>query len=213
VKVSRLKKVLSYLFPVKIWKGSSAHHPVLELFLHNGRWQLTTPDAIYSDGIRYRPLVLAFGKIKDRLHRNSSVLFLGAGIGSGVQILHDMGFSPASTLVDNDPEVLRLAQAVLPTANNRFVCADAASFITSGDASYDLIVVDIFTGRVVPAFVTTFDFLEACKQRINPGGMLILNYMINSKAEEAQYRDLTTDLLPDAQVIEIGINKVLIATV
>ena len=76
----------SLLYPVRIRKSSSTVNPVLELFYFQGRYMLGTPDAVYSDGDRYRPLVAAFTApgLKPHLGNVRNVLVLGTGLASAV---------------------------------------------------------------------------------------------------------------------------------
>jgi len=214
VKASRLQIILSYLFPVKIWKGSSSKNPELELSLSNGEWQLATHDAIYSDGKKYRPLVSAFWSVGRDLKKVNSVLLLGSGIGSGVQILHELGFYPSFTLVDNDETVLQLARRLLPSTEClRFVCQNAEDFIRKDNTAYDMVVVDVFSGRNVPDFVTSPEFIEQCLHHLTPGGILVINFMLNDETHKQRFFTLRQMLPEDTRVIEIGINRVVVTKV
>lgn len=212
MQVTRLQRILSYLFPVRIWKGSGTHNEVLELFLSNGEWQLATADAIYSDGTRYRPLVQAFNLLGQRLSSVDRVLLLGSGIGSGVQILKKMGFHPDFVLVDADQRVLELASLCLGKDRTTYVCADAEAFVAQCTNRFDLIIVDVFIGRAVPSFVSEEGFIKKCRSMLHTGGTLVVNYMLNTDGDKLRYQLLKSQL-PEVTVIDIGINKVLVATV
>lgn len=212
MQVTRLQRILSFLFPVKIWKGSGTHNEVLELFLSNGEWQLATADAIYSDGTRYRPLAKAFNLLGQRLAAVERVLLLGSGMGSGVQILRKMGFHPDFVLVDADQRILELASLSLGKDRTTYVCADAAQFVAQCTNRFDLIIVDVFIGRTVPSFVSDEGFIKKCRSMVHTGGTLVINYMLNSDEDKLRYQMLKSQL-SDMTVIDIGINKVIVATV
>lgn len=208
------KKILSYLYPVLIRKSSGTKNSVLELFLYRGQYQLGTFDALYSDGDRYTPLVKAFKIIRKSLPGINKVLVLGTGLGSAVQILNKQGFSPAFTLVENDATVLNWALELLPQYRADAVCEDAAVFIEKETGiRYDLIVVDIFTGRIVPEFVTTGVFLKNCRRKITPGGFMILNYIVNSKQDWLDARENLDAVFPNNKIHDLGINRLVIAQV
>jgi predicted membrane-bound spermidine synthase len=216
VKVNLFQEALSYLVPIKIWKGSGTINPVLELFLYRGEWQLATTDAVYSDGTRYRPLIEAFRKTEKLLPPVKNVLVLGSGLGSAVHILDKKGFYPTFTLVDKDEKVLELALLLLkPSQKHRVttVCADAEEFVEQNDSKYDLIIVDLFFGRVVPAFVSTEDFIKKCRNCLNNDGIFIMNYMLNNEEDQRRFSLAQAQFPTDATVIDIGINKVLVAIV
>lgn len=207
---------MSYLYPVRIWRGAGNENPFLEVYLYRGEFQLATEDALYSDGSRYRPMLIAFNALKKGLSKVKSVLVLGAGLGSALQILNKKGFNPTVTLVDNDMVVLKWTSNTLPKESMdkvQTVCNDANMFISNDDKTYDLLVVDIFKGRVVPDFVTEKEFLDKCKKHLNPGGALVLNYIVNSKEEWHKTEMEIRNVFPSANVLNHDINRIIIAKV
>lgn len=215
MQVSFIQKILSFLYPVKIRKSAGEVNPLLELFLYKGQWQLATEDAIYSDGDRYRPLRLAFGKIKHRLPEVKTGLILGTGLGSAVTILDKMGSHPQMDLVEIDVTILTWAKELLPEellSGLNFICDDANRFMQQNTNKYDLIVVDIFMSREVPAFVTERDFLERCKHALAKDGVLVFNYIITQKENREIVHLLLSELFPNLSVYNLGLNRVFIAT-
>jgi predicted membrane-bound spermidine synthase len=214
MKISPWKKAISFLTPVRLWKGSSPVNPVLELLLSSGRYQLATVDALYSDGNRYRPLVAGLGEMRRQLSGVKSVLVLGAGLGSAVDVLRTFGARPEITLVELDEVVARWGRELLRSEDRdsvRFVVEDAQVFVQEGSDEYDLVIVDVFSGREPLPFVTQPDFLRACKQRMAPGGMFLLNYMLNAGSapwDETLSRIET--VFAGARVLAIGPNRVMI---
>lgn len=209
-----LQQLLSYLYPVRIASRSSDVNPVLELFLYRRQWQLATVDALYSDGDRYRPLVIAFKKMKRHLPKIKTVLLLGTGLGSAMRVLHKAGRKPFVTLVDIDEKVLRWALELMPEDIARYsrpVCTDAVLFLEGNEETYDLLIVDIFISRVVPDFVTTEAFLKKCRQRINTGGHFIMNYIVNDEREWDALLDKLMNIFPDPEVVHNGINRIITA--
>ena len=178
--------------------------------------QLATNDALYSDGDRYRPITAAFKHIKDKLPLVKRVLVLGTGLGSTVNIMHRYGHHPHFTLVDHDKMVLQWALEFLHDAtpqNVSAVCADANEFIKSNTEKFDLLIVDIFNGRVVPLFVTTDTFLNNCRGKTNANGHLVLNYIVTDTHEWERVRKLFTTVFPTHHILEIQTNRILIATI
>lgn len=210
IRISLFRRLLSWLYPVTIRRTATSENPLLELSRYRGQWQLGTKDAIYSDGDRYRPLVLGFDCIRHDLPGISHVLLLGGGLGSGVMILHRMGYTPHCTLVEVDPLVLQWAEAVsVASAQVTYIAADAASFMARDTSLYGLIVVDIFKGRQVPAFVLTNTFLQTCRLRLQPGGVMLLNYIVNDKTAWQGFEQVFCSVFPVTKVISYGINRIL----
>jgi spermidine synthase len=210
------QRICSQLFPVSIRKSSSTINPVLELFYYRGRYLLGTSDAVYSDGIKYRPLLAAFGSkiLKPHLSGVQNVLVLGTGLASAVHILHSYGLRPAYTLVELDKLVLDWAIEHLPADTVQSVapvCANAFDFIATNTTHYDLIIVDIFNGRKVPAQVTTHGFLQQCKEQLTTSGHLVLNYMVNSVDDEARAQVALDSVFDTVEGLSFGINQVFVA--
>lgn len=215
-KVPFHKKILSYLYPVRIAGRSGTLTPVLDLFLYRGDWQLATEDALYSDGADYRPLKIAFRRLKKQGSAIQRMLMLGTGLGSGVRILHKMGYRPEYTLVEADKVVLQLALELMPVSIVPYIhphCADAVQYVAEAGDSYDLIVVDIFIGRRVPAFAVSEDFQKKIRRMITPGGSFVMNYMVHEPDEWFRLKNCLEALYPSVAVTELGINRIITARV
>lgn len=209
------KKLLSYITPVLVYKTASAENPLLELFYYRGSYQLATMDALYSDGTRYRPLSIGFKHIKKDLPAVKDILVLGTGLGSGVQIMGRMGYTPHFTLVEYDNVILKMAMELLPEYGGKItpVCADAQVYMRTNTQKHDIVVVDIFNSRVVPQFVTTTEFLTQCRDSIRPGGHLIFNYIIQQKEEWHRVDAIIRSVFSKCYCIDDGINRIIITTV
>lgn len=224
MRVPLYKRLLSYLYPVRIKKLPGNINPALELLLYNNRWQLATRNALYSDGHMYRPMVTAFKAMRDILPGLKDILLLGTGLASAVHVLHRMGIRPDSvTMVDIDEEVLLLALQCLPenTAPKITpVCADARTYMggetsvrDEASALYDLVIVDVFIGRTVPEEISGEMFLRQCRDRINPGGRFVMNYMVEQLDEWLAFRKRIATVFPQYTVLEFGLNKIIIGSI
>jgi predicted membrane-bound spermidine synthase len=210
------KQLLSYIYPVRVASRSGTVNPVLDLFLYRGDWQLATEDALYSDGIGYRPLKIAFRSLKPRLSGVKRALMLGTGLGSGVRILHKMGFRPHCTLVEIDKVVLQLALELMPAHITPYInplCADAMQFVTHCDEVYDLVTIDIFISRHVPAFAVGEGFQKKIRRMVAPGGSFVMNYMVHDPAEWDRLKACIEGLYRSVDITELGINRIITATV
>ncbi len=213
MQLTSFQKFWSRWFPIKIRKTASAYNPFLELYFYKGQWQLTTKDAIYSDGTRYRPLLLAFEKINDQLPQISSVLVLGAGLGSAVSILQKKGFNPSFTLVERDKAILKWCHEIFKDhLNLHWLEEDASRFVKHRSNRYDMVIVDIFNSQLVPEFVTQLDFLEACRTLLNTNGFFIFNYIVKNEEQWKQTIARLQSLYPNIQVQQLGFNRIVVAT-
>jgi spermidine synthase len=185
----------------------------LEIFLSRNQFQLATVDALYSDGDRYRPATIALHHLRQVLPAVKSVLVLGTGLGSMVRAMRKEGYDPRFTLVDNDKVVLEWAMEFLDGDMSRItpVCGDAQKFIAKNTAKFDIVFIDIFSGRVVPDFVTTGEFLQQCRDSLAPGGHLVFNYIVNDPLQWENVQIICAIALPGYQVIGLDINRIIIA--
>ncbi len=107
------------------------------------------------------------------------ILVLGAG---GFTIGLDDAVN-RYTYVDIDPAMLQVAEQHFLKrtlgANKRFVAQSARAFVTRTTDRYDLLIIDTYTNLLSPPMeTTTAEFLEACKALLKPGGILIVNQIL-----------------------------------
>ncbi len=214
--VSLLRKVISYIVPVTIAHRSGKRNPYLEIILYRNQWQLATEDALYSDGYRYLPFRMAFRKIPYReLTQVKECLVLGAGLGSIPLILFKKYSSDATyTLVEYDNIILDWAVANLHTNGIDAIdthCMDARDFVENTDRQYDLVCIDIFSGREVPESFTKYYFFRDSKQILKPGGIWIMNYIVNDDKEFARFLEYVKALFPEVMILQKGPNRILIS--
>ena len=143
-----------------------------------------------------------------------TVLVLGAGLGSIVYVFRKKGYQPQFTLIEKDKVVLRTAmelfEMAVPQPNIVPVCMDAQAHMAHNTTRYDLVFLDVFNGREVPAFVTTQEFLSQCRDAVADGGHLAFNYMINNSLEWVRVKKNFSAVFPGYKEIDLGINRVLV---
>jgi spermidine synthase len=161
-------------------------------------------------------LVLAFDNIGDAaLAKVNSVLVLGAGVGSAVQILMNRNLHPEYTLVDNDEKILSWLTDLMQHTGEKLnrVHADAAAYMEANNKSFDMMIVDVFTDRVAPPFVTTHVFLQQCRRAIAPGGIFIMNYIVNDETNWQSLLQNIRSVFSNPYIYELEVNRVIIASV
>lgn len=215
-KVSPVKRVLSYLIPVTIATPPGSQNKFLEFILYRNQWQLATEEALYSDGNRYQPFRIAFKNVpKARLTAVNDCLILGTGLGSIAQILGEKyKHNPRFTLVEYDEQILKWALENLTARGIRNLdphCINAAEFVKQTQRRYDLVCVDIFNGREVPSLFTEREFLVQTKKLLKPGGIWIMNYIINDEVELYHFLSNVKSIFSSVDIIEKEQNRILIA--
>jgi spermidine synthase len=185
----------------------------LEIYLYCNQLQLGNDDILYSDGKRYRPAVVAVNELKPFLPTVKRVLVLGTGLGSIVRIVRRKGYDPQFTLVEMDKVILKWAVEFLEAdcpSQIEPVCSDAKVFMGKNKAQYDLIFIDVFSGRIVPDFAVSTEFLTQCRNSLAPGGRLAFNYIINDNAKWGSLQRVFADVFPKHRVVEHQINRIFI---
>ena len=82
------------------------------------------------------------------------------------------------TAVEIDEAVTSLAYkyVLLPKKIKvRVFTADAGSFLEWHEGSYDMICSDVFVGDLIPEDLESIEALEAMRDLLNPGGILLYN--------------------------------------
>ncbi len=161
---------------------------------------------------------MAFDALSEWLPGVKSLMLLGTGLASAIHVLDRRGLViDSAVLVDVDPHILQLAEMLIPTgavSNKAFVCADVREYILADDPPHsDLLIVDVFIGRSVPDGICTTDFLSKCKEKINPGGRFVMNYMVSKPESWWAFRKDIEKVFPDNQILEFGLNKLIIGKV
>lgn len=132
----------------------------------------------------------------DRIQNVDSILVLGVGGGTVIDILAKRFPYASITAVDIDPVIIRIAKQYFEIdkhPNVRLVRADANAFV-AGSAKkgnlFDIVVVDIFIGPKIPEFVSGATFLGLLHKIVKPGGYLLINYL-----RELEYQEKSDELI------------------
>ena len=176
------KKLLSYIYPITLYKEKSDFSETLEVALYNGKYLLNTKNTNYSYGSLQAVLKKGLLEIgKDEISNMNHILILGVAGGSVVQTLvKDFNFSKKITGVEIDKNVITLANNYFhlnKIPNFDCVIADAEKFVASTSEKYDLIIVDIFNDKNMPAFLFEESFINNTKTILNINGFILFNIM------------------------------------
>ncbi len=190
-----LKSLWSYITDVHIESMSSDYNEELHVLLSKGRYQLCTPNAIYSYGDKYDNFTETFNQLQldDSI---KDVLILGFGLGSIPYMLEKKyGKRYSYTGVEIDDTVIYLASKyVLDDLKSevQMINADAWNFVQLTEYRYDMICVDIFIDDKIPKIFLTTEFLEIIQSNLTENGILLFNHlgMRQQDADAAmQYHD------------------------
>jgi spermidine synthase len=106
------------------------------------------------------------------------VLVVGLGGGAMPKFLAEHYPDLNIDVVEIDPDVVRVAQDYFefePTSNMRVFAVDGRIFLREVDKSYDVILLDAYGSDRIPFHLTTVEFFELVRERLNPNGVVSLN--------------------------------------
>ena len=209
-----LNKLLSFLFPVTIFKQNSSVSSSIEITWNNGQLVMDSKNTNYSYGSLQRILRRGLQSIGfENIKNLDSILVLGVAGGSVIKTLvNEINFKGEITGVEIDSEIISVANKYFnldEIQNLTIIIDDASKFVNKTDKTYDLIVIDIFQDNSMPEFLFESEFVENTISLLNPGGYLLFNTMINSKADQERNKhfvnyfnkaEFTTYSLPKVEV-------------
>ncbi|MBX9888949.1 MAG: spermidine synthase [Flavobacteriaceae bacterium] len=192
-----LKKIVSFLFPLKIYTVKSAVSKSLEVTWVNGELVLDSENTNYSYGSLQRILkhglqAIGFEKIRKMDH----VLLLGVAGGSVFKTLvDDIKFSGKLTGVEIDSATIEIANQYFKlneVPNLEIIIDDAFEYVLKTTAKYDLIVIDIFQDTNMPNFLfESFFTKRICFLLRNKGFVLFNTMILDNKSNERNKKYLS----------------------
>ena len=136
------------------------------LGLHAGRW--------LTDNYWDEPLVLPFAA---RAAPPRSIAILGSAAGTVARAYGH--FFPATRIdaVEIDPKLTEVGRELfdLRAPDLHTHAADARPWLRATQRRFDVIYVDAYRQPYIPFYLATKEFFRLAKQRLNPGGMVIVN--------------------------------------
>jgi spermidine synthase len=181
-----IKRLLSFLLPIKIHQKKSVYSKNLEVTWNNGYLVLDSENTNYSYGSLQRVLKKGLKYIGyERIRGFQSILVLGVAGGSVIETLKkEIKFDGIITGVEIDPVVVELATKYfgLGKYNNvSIVIDDAFEFALKTKEKYDLIVIDVFQDTTMPNFLFEDFFINRINFLLNVNGFILFNTMLLTK--------------------------------
>ena len=183
-----IRKLLSYLIPITIYKNKSSWSKSIEVTWANGELVLDSENTNYSYGSLQRILRLGLKKIGFRqIKAMTKILVLGVAGGSVIKTLvNEVSYRGSITGVEIDPEIIKVANSYFNLSqipNLSIVIADAFEFVLQANEKYDLIIVDIFQDTNMPGFLFENFFTEKLCSLLHNKGHILFNTMVLNKKE------------------------------
>jgi len=189
--------LLSYLFPRVIARYSTNYNRDIRVLEEKGKYKLLVNGSRQSGEYilkLWQQALCRFGIIPSPDVR--SILVLGVGGGTVIHLLHALYPDAVITGVDMDEKMVSIGKkyfGLSKVSGLTLTVADAKEFLLMAVAKkkqWDMVVVDLFIGAAIPAFVGEERFIRDLKRIMAPKGMVLINYL-----HEREYRALAALLL------------------
>jgi len=183
--MKKLKYFLSFLYPVPVEVTESNRNPFLEIVMFDGKYSLNSRNTNYSFGTLHTLFIKIFRMLDLDWRRINETLILGFGTGSIAELIGK--YKPDCIIdgVEIDEKVIELGRKYFNTnylKNVNIHCAPADIYINECHRKYDPIIIDVFLDMIVPPELETEDFLVRVRNCMKPGGIVIFNKVIYTKA-------------------------------
>ena len=177
-----LRKLLSYIIPIKIFKVNSALSKTIEVTWTNGELVIDSKNTNYSYGSLQRILRKGLFHIGfEKISKMNSILVLGVAGGSVIKTLVDeIHFKGKITGVDIDSDIIKIANDYFhlnEIPNLEIIIDDAFEFVLKTKDRYDLIIIDIFQDTTMPNFLFENFFINRICFLLKSNGVVLFNTM------------------------------------
>ncbi|PVX47797.1 spermine/spermidine synthase [Flavobacterium sp. 103] len=193
-----LRKLLSYIIPIKIYKTKSTLSKTIEVTWANGELVLDSENTNYSYGSLQRILrkgLKHFGF--ERIAKMDNALVLGVAGGSVIKTLVDeIHFEGQITGVDIDPHIIKIANEYFKLneiKNLNIIIDDAFEFVLKTKDRYDLIIIDIFQDTTMPNFLFEKFFINRICFLLKSKGVVLFNTMCLTAGDNFRNQNFIKD--------------------
>ena len=193
-----IKKIFSYLIPIKIYETKSALSKSIEVTWTNGELVLDSENANYSYGSLQRILRLGLKNIGyEKIVPMNHILVLGVAGGSVIKTLVDeIKYKGKITGVEIDPEIIKIANTYFKldeVKNLEIVIADAFEFVLKTKTKYDLIIIDIFQDTAMPNFLFETFFTNRVCSLLKNYGFILFNTMLLNESQNLRNKKYVSE--------------------
>ncbi len=179
---------LSYLFPRTITRASSPYNRDIRVVMENGRKKLLVNGIQQSGPMIEGFWMYAFSHVElPEVTRVQTILVLGVGGGSVIHMLHARYPGASLTGVDIDERIIAIGRKYFGLSGItplKLVTSDASEYVQKDRKKYDLIIVDLYIGRMIPEFESSEQFVRHLRARITPGGSVLFNFLHDGAFEQ-----------------------------
>lgn len=193
-----IKKIFSYLIPIKIYETKSSLSKSIEVTWTNGELVLDSENANYSYGSLQRILRLGLKNIGyEKIVPMKHILVLGVAGGSVIKTLVDeIKYKGKITGVEIDPDIIKIANTYFKldeVENLEIVIDDAFEFVLKTKSKYDLIIIDIFQDTTMPNFLFETFFINRICFLLKSRGFILFNTMLLNDSQNLRNKKYVSE--------------------
>jgi hypothetical protein len=193
-----IKKLFSYLIPIKIYQAKSPLSKSIEVTWANGELVLDSENTNYSYGSLQRILRLGLKNIGyDKIVPMEHILVLGVAGGSVIKTLVDeIKFQGKITGVELDSEIIKVANTYFKldeVKNLEIIIDDAFEFVLKTKNKYDLIIIDIFQDTTMPNFLFETFFTNRVCFLLKNNGFILFNTMLLNESQNVRNKKYVSE--------------------
>lgn len=197
-----IKRLFSYLIPIKIYEAKSTLSKSIEVTWANGELVLDSLNTNYSYGSLQRILKVGLKNIGyKKITVMDSILVLGVAGGSVIKTLVDeVKFKGKITGVELDSEIIKVANTYFKLDQIKkleIVIDDAFEFVLKTKEKYDLIIIDIFQDTTMPNFLFETFFINRICYLLKSKGFVLFNTMILNETQNLRNKKYVADFNVD----------------
>jgi spermidine synthase len=149
---------------------------VLELNEGQALHSLYRPGTVLTGGYWDGMLVAPFAGGSGRAPRR--VAILGNAAGTSARAYAELFPATHVDGVEIDPELSEIGErwfGLRPGPRLELHHEDARPYLRATDARYDVIAIDAYRQPYIPFYLSTREFFELCRDRLAPGGVIVIN--------------------------------------
>jgi len=181
--------LFSYLTPIQLVKVNSPINSEIKVVERFGRRTLYVDDAEQSGGTITGMWDKSISNIKNQISKIKTCLVLGLGGGTVINILNKKYPELKIHAIELDSVMIEIAEKyfnIKSSAKLKIINSDVFSWISNNRKKYDLIIMDIYIGKVNPPKARTRTFLMALKNLLSRFGLILFNAHYQNDEQDYQ---------------------------
>lgn len=202
----------SYFFPKILAKYSSKFNGEIKVMEFFGKKYLEVANLEQSGPMMekmYRKMFIRY--LTHRIIKNAKeVLLMGVGGGTLVKLLNSINPDIKITGIEIDRQMVKAGEDYLDfdVSEINIIYGNAFQEISKLQQKYDLIIIDLFCGRLIPEELQNEKFLQQLKSHLTKNGCVIFNrlYFQRYKNEAENFLDKVKEIFQDVTKEKIFYN-------